>query len=473
MFPGKGVYMPKNIIREIDVFSRLLIQIITDATPAGSKKLADILQDAHTHYRIVSYRQNRDADFIRLKDEIQKFPESVTRLQAIFKFINENNWTATSANTSLLMTLITAVPGYYVITTEQLLTEVLNPLLKSLVDFIPIEVARLTVTLTSEETLRIGAEHSKRDQGRLIKQVKSALTVFEDDDSQARKSAREHPEKYCFSLKMLSEKCRVTLFNSAGKGDIFILPQKPDKYALAERAVEFMNQINVLINPARDNPLLINPVSVFILTHTVSCRLEYYDAVGKKTDVGLDQYPFLDACLRQKPFNELSASTLRPYLRHITISREIQDSKHSSVSKVLKKSPGLQDITLIVTNDIKQLPAFRLRPDTWYLTRDADEWQLYLRQKGDNKRMNTSDWVGLKAFNRIMNPLEHVMPEALESAVKTRLVAMIAEIKKESAPVSVSKLDMSSYAELNQFFGSKIADSQPQKIRGDIQINLS
>lgn len=146
-------------------------------------------------------------------------------------------------------------------------------------------------------------------------------------------------------------------------------------------------------------------VNTFVV-RTTPLSVIWYDAHSKKYPVNLNEFPALNKMLVERGDSVSADLELKAYLRMPGFRKDVDQNKQQQVQNLLKKPP-----TLILADDLSKLPAFKLRNDTYYLTKESEGnqkgWVLYHRLNKVNQRLNTPDWPFSKRFLMKLRPFNN------------------------------------------------------------------
>jgi len=158
-------------------------------------------------------------------------------------------------------------------------------------------------------------------------------------------------------------------------------------------------------------PALLN--TFVIRTNPLS--VNWYDAHSTKYPVDLDKNPALIQLIGDN-LTPVPTRELKAYLRNIGFRKDVDQGKQQQVKTLLNKLP-----TLIITENLAELPRFKLRDNTYFLTREAKKWVLYHRENKTNHPINTPEWP----FNRrLLTKLEPFNDKKLAEITKQSAVVL-------------------------------------------------
>ncbi|KTD62043.1 hypothetical protein [Legionella spiritensis] len=208
---------------------------------------------------------------------------------------------------------------------------------------------------------------------------------------------------------------------------------------------DYLDKLQVLINP--DEEALKMASSTFVVyTSSDIKRIDWYDSLGKKHPVNLSHSPELAQWLEDNADQaKQDLSLLKTLLRYVSLHKEIDEKKQTSVQQVLQKKMG---ITLILADDVDKIPRYKRIPGTYILSREPGEpvgsWVLYCRQKGGvNETVRLADWGD---FNDILASLGDSLPEKIDAKTREKLRATIlseqqASLQRQTNCIAIEQFD--------------------------------
>lgn len=471
--------MLKKIIYNLEEFAQHLVNLISDGSLEGIRRLDTLLLDAKKEYTLedsaiwssfYSWFRDRGEAFNKTALELQTFPDPLIRLQEFKKFISEGEWYITSANTRLLIQLINALPGYQKEEDSYLHKQIIPDLIHLIKQDIEQLIKQHAIAL---------AEKKRRDEEiqRISDGKPSALdmVILCDNPEDARRIACEQLDKRVFSLTSSAGKWQLQWFDFTGKaselkiGDelsAILLKNDADfsfslastssrpplsamnlrrmKLLIDKTVNEYLDRTNLLINPPPANEKEL--VSSFIIEgQQPDYKLYWVDSIGVKQEVEKHKCQAFSEWLSQQGEIRLGLlPKIKTWLQHVDIRRDVDEVKLTNVQKILQKKHG---ITLLAVNDFASVPRYKLLPGTYFLTQEEGCWVLYLRQKGG---MNTL--IDLSQWPRILYQLEvckDFLPESIPMDKLNRLKKSLGDALEPETKFSNESEAQSSNANSN------------------------
>ncbi|MDX1838036.1 hypothetical protein DIZ81_09540 [Legionella taurinensis] len=469
-----------KIINNLEKFTQGLIDLISDNSEAGKKKLEELFAKAHADYDepkqsyvwrwIYQYSRQRSDNFNKAETDL-KLPDPLLRLQTLLVFISGGNWTSTSANTRLLLGLIKAVPGYDKETDEYLRTRIidaLTPLLKE----------QITLVVKTQQN-EIAVKAARQRELDLINQRKEKeldeIALFDKEDD-ARAFAAKKTEKYAVYFVKNKTSWYMGWYDSTGKKELLLANKElqtllakslnVDDKTIAKIKAQcrillesFLDKINLLINPEPKE--LEGLASAFTLDEKTEA-LTWYDSLGRTHAIDLKKYPMAYECSKTRDLSdENNALFFKSLLLRVSTRHAVDNEKQKSLLQLMQKRFSCE---LLFTNELPRLPAPRL--GAYILTREKSLWVLYQWQDGAAKAVNTDAW---EEYHTMLDTLGNIEPEAVKAEDKeklrgliTKLSRMPAAVRVEEAVKPVSKINVAQFAELEKCLGGHVA-----KVKGN------
>lgn len=464
-----------KIINNLEKFTQGLIDLISDTSEAGKKKLEQIFAKAHADYDepkesylwrwIYRYSRQRSDNFNKAEMDL-KLPDPLLRLQTLQVFISDGNWTTTSANTRLLLGLIKAVPGYDKETDEYLRTHIidaLTPLLKE-------QIALVVKTQQNE----IAVKAARQRELDLINQRKEKeldeIAWFDTEDA-ARAFAAKKTEKYAVYFVKNKTSWYMGWYDSTGKKELLLANK--ELQALLGKSVSiddknnakikaqcrillesFLDKINLLKNPAPND--LEGLTSAFTLDEKTEA-LTWYDSLGRSHAIDLKRYPRAYEYLKTRDLSDKNnVLFFKSLLLRVSTRHAVDNEKQKSLLQLMQKRFSCE---LLFTNELPRLPAPRL--GAYILTREKSLWVLYQWQDGAAKAVNTDAW---EEYHTMLDGLGNIEPEAVQAEDKEKLRGLItklsripAAVRVEEAVKPVLKINVAQFAALEKCLGGHAA----------------
>lgn len=465
-----------------------LIALAAPTDKPSHQRFLKILSEAIDKYQgkdknlflraIYSITRQRGQSFEDAKINIEKIKDPIAILQIVLKLISTGKWKAYSGNTCLVYNMITCLEEY----------EGEDP---DYIRYQAIPFIKDGFILKAEETLIIEqaefARKARLDAELALLNSKSPeesnVVLFKKEESRAVKFAEKKSSKSVFFLKLDKDKLTLTWIDHMGHAER--LPLTPEQHFTLKQGMPLVESSSSSHKKAKGKlsaeecnrhfkelklkalckkilcdfldhqvPLLINPKkmpSEFISTFLIQTRLDggtidWFDAFGRKLSIDLALYPKLRQWMIQVPIfcmmqkREATAEerlALQTLLLHVPTRQNVDEEKQAIAQKNLQEKFGLS-LSLVATNDLEKLPAFKRIPGTYFLTREPantrGNWVLYLREKGGiNTPVNIAKW---KKFNETLVGLKDLMPEKIDAVSLNTLRSCISQMTVKAKPVS-------------------------------------
>ncbi|KTC95716.1 hypothetical protein [Legionella erythra] len=470
-----------KIINNLEKFTQALIDLVSDNSEAGKKKLEEIFGKAHAVYDepkqsyvwgwFYSYSRQRSDNFKKAEHDL-KFPDPLLRLQALLVFISEGSWATTSANTRLMLGLIKGVPGYDKESDEYLQTHVitaLTPLLKE-------QLALLIKTQQNEMAIK---EARQRELDLINQRKEKALDEIAlfDREKEARDFALKQTEKYAVYFVQNGKKTSWYMgwYDSTGKKEL-LLANKELQFLLGKSAIthddkirakikaqcrvlleEFLGKINVLVNPA---PKELEGLASAFTVDEKKEGITWYDSLGRTHAIDLKPYPLVEDCLKKRDLRDKSNELFfKSLLLRVSTRHAVDNEKQKSLLQLMQKRFSCE---LLLTNELARLPAQRL--GAYILTREKSLWFLYQCQDGAARAVNTDAW---EEYHKMLDGLGSREPEAIQAEEKEKLRGLITKLSRmpvvvrtEEPVKPVLKINIAEFSALEKCLGGHLAKAK-------------
>lgn len=522
--------MPK-IIHNLEEFTRVLIDFIRKDTLEGKVRLNQVIKAARKNYSDDdswssylsprAYARSRDEHFKTLLEKIEAMTDDINILLPFCEFFSHGAWKNTSANVKLFSLLIDELNKYQKENQEEEYEQENQ------------ELVRLTIItaingIFAKQVAKIlnAQKHLEQQKHDLYKELKTinnpqrykelqgmvnALNdvrdvVLLEHDTLPQSLAKEHPENYCFQLIQNPSTCegqynwKLVWHDATGRSQPLVLTpalkailnnlssldqassqQQIDlkKYSRELVKDELDSKVKIIINPK--NEALKDLASTYVV-NTEELKLEWYDSLGKKSLVSIEDNERVLTLLRDKEHLNEKITQLQVALYHLPKRKPVAELSQENVHQVLMKKRG---VTLVLANNVNQIKPYLLVPGVYILTKENEGWVLYLRQKG---RVNCRVDINLLnneqlSFAKVLADVQG-LPEQISAVTKEKLRNCIGSyldrmqqiidkekpsqvVEKYFAPAR-KKIDLKQFSQVTNFFGHKPAVSVKDKETQDL-----
>ncbi|CEK10196.1 hypothetical protein [Legionella hackeliae] len=503
--------MPEKIEDDLKTFADKLLTAIDD-TAEGQQKLVEIFEQTKKNYTyedspfwswVYSFSRKRPAQLNQTIEALKIFPAPYIRLQEFQKFLKTGQWKTTSANTELFVLLINSVPGYEREERDYIYAQILRPLRRILLNKIKLMLQQYEVSERQAAERNKELAFMRDTKNRKLEAKEPDVVYVFNDGERAKLFAQKNPDKQVFFLDVVlvadERKWQLSWYDLTGKAtsltitaelaaaisslevelkklltisasvkDVAAEKKLLDQlFTKSEIAKEIksectkvlqsvLNKTQVLFNPIDDQ--LANLVSTYVVKkENQQIKLYWYDSIGKRNLLKLEDYPDFLAWISQKEsLTKNDILRLKVYLRSVDIRHHVDEVKQSKIQNMLKEKHG---IALITTDDWTTIPSYRLIKDTYILTREPDaktgEWVLYQRQRGGtNAKINVQTWPNPDAmdlFQKLLANNDAVSAANLSIDVKEKLRDIIKQSSSIFHKESCQAVDEFSPADATNF----------------------
>lgn len=297
-------------------FIEQLVDLISDTTLEGHKKIVELAEQAKVKYKYWLYYFTRTRDINSFIHDLTETKDPYLRWEAVKKLLSEGEWNNGSYNFYFLLELTCAIEGYESLGEQEQLSFVLK--LKD-----PI-MNRLNYLIGDHKK---ALEEAKRrsdelEQAGLAKQRLLGSALVEQDLEAAKHKAATDVDKIVFCLvKDTNSRWKLSLVDAVGKvhpleitlelklflsskkiTDITKLSSEHLEHILTEclqAKSQLLERLQLVINPEQSNADIVKGInSSFVLrTDPPKTNLWWVSSLGALNFIELKDYPLLNECL--------------------------------------------------------------------------------------------------------------------------------------------------------------------------------